>query len=115
MGNTDDHRWNLNEGSKGCTSEGDDAFEEKLKEWQARDWMDWLGTHLTWAFWPRRSSSNRRWLAHEIGQQPVSKLLSYKFPFQQHLPNPAASKNSRSGCIPGVTPVVQNQDGGRKR
>jgi hypothetical protein len=23
------------------------------------------------AFWPRRSSSNRRWLAHEIGQQPV--------------------------------------------
>jgi hypothetical protein len=23
------------------------------------------------AFWPRRSSSNRRWLAHEIVQQPV--------------------------------------------
>jgi hypothetical protein len=23
------------------------------------------------AFWPRRSSSNRRWMAHEIGQQPV--------------------------------------------
>ena len=23
------------------------------------------------AFWSRRSSSNRRWLAHEIGQQPV--------------------------------------------
>jgi hypothetical protein len=27
------------------------------------------------AFWPRRSSSNRRWLAHEIGQQPVNPLL----------------------------------------
>jgi hypothetical protein len=26
------------------------------------------------AFWPRRS--NRRWLAHEIGQQPVPKLFS---------------------------------------
>jgi hypothetical protein len=25
----------------------------------------------TRAFWPRRSSSNRRWLAHEIVQQPV--------------------------------------------
>jgi hypothetical protein len=24
------------------------------------------------AFWPRQSSSNRRCLAHEIGQQPVS-------------------------------------------
>jgi hypothetical protein len=71
MGNTDDHRWNLNEGDKGCTSECDDAFEEKLKEWQARDWMDWLGTHQTRAFWPRRSSSNRHWLACEIGQQPV--------------------------------------------
>jgi hypothetical protein len=23
------------------------------------------------AFWPRRSSSNRRWMAHEIGRQPV--------------------------------------------
>jgi hypothetical protein len=23
------------------------------------------------AFWPRQSSSNRRWLAYEIGQQPV--------------------------------------------
>jgi hypothetical protein len=23
------------------------------------------------AFWPRRGSSNRRWLAHEIVQQPV--------------------------------------------
>ena len=65
MGNTDDHRWDLNEGDRGCTSECDDAFEEKLKEWQARDWMDWLGTHLTRAFWPRRDSSNRRWLAHE--------------------------------------------------
>jgi hypothetical protein len=27
------------------------------------------------AFWPRRSSSNRRWLAHEIVQQPVNPLL----------------------------------------
>jgi hypothetical protein len=25
----------------------------------------------TRAFWPRRSRSNRRWPAHEIGQQPV--------------------------------------------
>jgi hypothetical protein len=25
----------------------------------------------TRAFWPSRGSSNRRWLAHEIGQQPV--------------------------------------------
>jgi hypothetical protein len=29
------------------------------------------------AFWPRRSSSNRRWLAYEIGQQPV-KLFQQK-------------------------------------
>jgi hypothetical protein len=28
------------------------------------------------AFWPRRSSSNRRWLAHEIGQQPVKLFRS---------------------------------------
>jgi hypothetical protein len=27
------------------------------------------------AFWLRRSSRNRRWLAHEIGQQPVYPLL----------------------------------------
>jgi hypothetical protein len=30
----------------------------------------------TRAFWPRRSSSNRRWLAHEIGQQPVKLFRS---------------------------------------
>jgi hypothetical protein len=29
------------------------------------------------AFWPSRGSSNRRWLAHEIGQQPV-KLFQLK-------------------------------------
>jgi hypothetical protein len=32
------------------------------------------GPHVaaaTQALWPRRGSSNRRWLAHEIGQQPV--------------------------------------------
>jgi hypothetical protein len=27
------------------------------------------------AFWPRRSSSNRGWLAHEIVQQPVKLFL----------------------------------------
>ncbi|MGA2543919.1 MAG: hypothetical protein ABSG78_20405 [Verrucomicrobiota bacterium] len=26
------------------------------------------------AFWPRRSSSNRRWLAREIVQQPVKQF-----------------------------------------
>jgi len=31
----------------------------------------------TRAFWPSRGSSNRRWLAHEIGQQPV-KLFQLK-------------------------------------
>jgi hypothetical protein len=47
------------------------------------------------SFWPRRSSSNRRWLAHAIVQQPIPKLLSYRFPFQQDLPNPAASQGLR--------------------
>jgi hypothetical protein len=32
------------------------------------------------AFWPRRSSSNRRWLTHEIVQQPV-------MPFRQEPAN----------------------------
>jgi hypothetical protein len=36
------------------------------------------GPHVaaaTWAFWPRRSSSNRHWLAHGIDQQPVKIIL----------------------------------------
>jgi hypothetical protein len=24
--------------------ESDDAFEKKIEEWQARNWMDWLAT-----------------------------------------------------------------------
>jgi hypothetical protein len=50
------------------------------------------------AFWPCRSSSNRRWLAHAIDQQPVPKLLSYRFPFQQ---GPA-----KSGSIPRSTLII---------
>ena len=61
------------------------------------------------AFWPRRSSSNRRWLAHAIVQQPIPKLLSYRFPFQQDLPNPAASQGLRMdhwGMSPPDDPTV---------
>jgi hypothetical protein len=35
------------------------------------------GRHVaaaTQALWPRRGSSNRRWQAHEIGQQPVNQF-----------------------------------------
>jgi len=52
------------------------------------------------AFWPRRSS-NRRWLAHKIVQQPVPKLLSDRFPFQQ---GPA-----KSGSIPESTLIISHR------
>ena len=50
MGNIDDHRWDLSEGDKGYTPECDDVFEDKIEEWQARDWIDWLGKHLAFPF-----------------------------------------------------------------
>jgi len=50
MSNADDHRWDLNEDDKGYTQECDDAFEEKLEEWQARGWMEWLAKELIFPF-----------------------------------------------------------------
>jgi hypothetical protein len=50
MSNTDDHRWNLRESNKGYLPECNEAFERKLEEWQTRNWMDWLGKHLTFPF-----------------------------------------------------------------
>jgi hypothetical protein len=40
MSNADDHRWDLHDGDKGYLPECDDAFEHKMEEWAARDWLD---------------------------------------------------------------------------
>jgi hypothetical protein len=48
--NNDDHRWDLSESDKAYVPECDDAFEQKMDEWQARDWADWLARNLTFPF-----------------------------------------------------------------
>jgi hypothetical protein len=57
--------------------------------------IEWGGaTKLCWLLHPERKA--RIWLGHEIVQQPVPKVLSYRFPSSRDLPNPAASQSSRS-------------------
>ena len=45
-----DTSWDLDEGDKGYSSASDEAFEKKCEEWESRDWMKWLGAHLTFPF-----------------------------------------------------------------
>ena len=50
MNNNEDHRWDLSEGDDGYLPECDEAWEQKLEEWEARDWPKWLAEHLTFPF-----------------------------------------------------------------
>ena len=50
MSTTDDHRWNVSKSDAGCQSESEEVFETKYKEWQRRDWIEWLGSQLTFPF-----------------------------------------------------------------
>jgi hypothetical protein len=48
------------------------------------------------AFWPRQSSSNRRWLAYEIGQQAISCAIS-------------APENDKTSEFPKDSPPVDSR------
>jgi hypothetical protein len=50
MSHTEDHRWDLSESDDGYLPESDEAFEQKLEEWAARDWPAWLAQHLAFPF-----------------------------------------------------------------
>ena len=50
MSNTGDHRWNLSEDKHGNLPESDEAFEQKMEEWVARDWQQWLMQQLAFPF-----------------------------------------------------------------
>ena len=50
MSNADDHSWDLIKSDKGHLPESDAAFDRKFKEWQARNWPDWLAKNLTFPF-----------------------------------------------------------------
>jgi|NGEPerStandDraft_6_1074524.scaffolds.fasta_scaffold110476_2 hypothetical protein len=65
MSKTEDHRWDLSEDEDGYLPECDEAFEEKMEEWAARDWPQWLARQLAFPdlevtpkadpnFWPVR-------------------------------------------------------------
>jgi hypothetical protein len=49
MNKTDDHLWDVTDDDD-YSPEWDEAFEKKLEEWQARNWMEWLGQQLTFPF-----------------------------------------------------------------
>ena len=50
MSKTEDHRWDLRESDDGYLPECDEAFEQKLEEWEARDWPQWLAQQLAFPF-----------------------------------------------------------------
>jgi len=54
MSNTEDHRWDLSEGEDGNLPESDEAFEQKMEEWAARDWPQWLAQQLAFPFTVKR-------------------------------------------------------------
>jgi hypothetical protein len=53
MKNTDDHLWDINDDDD-YSPESDEAFEKKMEEWQARNWMEWLCQQLTFPFFVTR-------------------------------------------------------------
>ena len=50
MSKIEDHSWDLSEGDDGYLPECDEAWEQKLEEWEARDWPKWLAKHLAFPF-----------------------------------------------------------------
>jgi len=54
MSKMEDHRWDLCEGDDGYVPECDEAWEEKLEEWETRDWPQWLARHLAFPFTVKR-------------------------------------------------------------
>ena len=50
MSRTEDHRWDLSEDEDGNLPESDEAFEQKMEEWAARDWPQWLARQLAFPF-----------------------------------------------------------------
>ena len=50
---------------------GSEALAQALGKLPGRKVASHSGWAIAPAYWPRWSSSNRRWLAHGIGQQPV--------------------------------------------
>jgi Calcium binding len=50
MSNTDEHLWDMGDDDESYSPEANEAFEKKLEEWQARNWMEWLGQHLSFPF-----------------------------------------------------------------
>ena len=50
MSKTEDHRWDLSEDEDGYLPESDEAFEQKMEEWAARDWQQWLTQQLAFPF-----------------------------------------------------------------
>lgn len=50
MSDSEDHRWDLSDEDDGYTPECDEAWEEKLVEWEKRDWPTWLAQHLKLPF-----------------------------------------------------------------
>ena len=58
MSHTEDHRWDLRESDDGYLPESDEAFEQKMEEWAARDWPAWLAQHLTFSFQATREEDD---------------------------------------------------------
>lgn len=50
MSHSEDHRWDLSQREDGYLPESDEAFEQKMEAWAARDWPEWLADHLSFPF-----------------------------------------------------------------
>src|ERR1035441_4710449 len=50
MSSTEDHRWDLSEDKDGYLPECDEVFEQKMEEWAARNWPQWLAQQLAFPF-----------------------------------------------------------------
>ena len=58
MSDSEDHRWDLGEGDDGYLPECEDAWEDKLEEWEKRDWPTWLAQHLKFPFTATREEDD---------------------------------------------------------
>ena len=70
MNNTDDHLWDVDD-DEDYSPEQDAALEKKFEEWEARNWMEWLGQQLTFPFRvTREEDEDDAYFSVDAGKSP---------------------------------------------
>jgi hypothetical protein len=56
-----DNSWDIDPDDPNYSERCEEAFEEKLEEWEERDWMDWLAENLSFPFKVVREEDLDEW------------------------------------------------------